>query len=444
MISAAAFFFGALACVILALAREPIYGIYFYLASTFVHPPSRWWGYMLPDLRWSLLSAAITTIAIVVHRDKLGVKPAWSANVPAAIFASFAGYMWLESLWAVDWDTHSIGAIQYIKYLLAFWFVYRLMDTKEHVRNLLLAHAMGCGLLGVFAHFAERIGDRLDGVGGPGMDDANTLGMYLATGVLACAGLILTQKGWRRWAAFACVAFILNGLVLANSRGSLLGLVSGGVVFTFLKAKHHRRLFWILVLLAIPAAIKIVDQAFIDRMFSIGNAVTESEEMDDSARSRYELKKAQIQMFLDHPLGCGYRCTASLSPQYLDRQWLTGDEEDAARSSHNTFMSALVEQGVPGAALFLALVGWILLTAWRVSRWSAQQADPDLTTFAASLCGGLAVWLVAGIATDYQMAEVQFWLLAMLVSVIQLKEAAPQVGHADHAAPNILRMRSTG
>ena len=34
------------------------------------------------------------------------------------------------------------------KYLVAFWFVYRVVDSKERVRDVLLAHVLGCALLG--------------------------------------------------------------------------------------------------------------------------------------------------------------------------------------------------------------------------------------------------------------------------------------------------------
>lgn len=48
MLSAVAFALFALVCSILAFKRHPIYGLYFYLATTYIHPPSRWWNYICP------------------------------------------------------------------------------------------------------------------------------------------------------------------------------------------------------------------------------------------------------------------------------------------------------------------------------------------------------------------------------------------------------------
>lgn len=425
MITAAFFVAFWLACSTLAVTRHPIFGLYLYFAATYVHPPSRWWGELLPDLRWSLLAAAVTAAAILIYKDSPPERPPWIANVPAAIFTSYTAWMWIQSLWALDRETHLQGCVQFVKYLLAFWMIYRVVDSKDRVRTLLFLHAAGCGLLGVYARYTERVGGRLDGVGGPGIDDANTLGMYLATGVIACAGLILTQTGWRRYVVFGLLAFTVNGFVLANSRGSLLGLAAGGVVFVLLKAREHGRLFWLLAFLALPAAAVVVDQVFIDRMFSIRSAVEQGEDMDDSARSRLELKKAQVQMFLDHPMGAGFRGTETLSPRYLDRRWLSSDEsgnrdDNSARSSHNTFLTTLVEQGLLGALMFCALLGWLVVTCVRIRSWSKSKVDSALTTFAAALCGGLTIVYVAGLATDYLLAEVQFWFFAGLVVVIRL------------------------
>lgn len=423
MIALALFVALSIACTVLALTRHPIFGLYFYLATIYVHPPSRWWGQTLPDLRWALLAAAITGVGVILHKRREVERPLWLANPPAFILSSYATWMWIQCLWAADLTTHLEGCVQYVKYLLAFWLIVCAVDSKEHLRNFLFAHAIGCGLLGVYARMTERIGDRLDGVGGPGIDDANTLGMYLATGAIVCGGIILAQNGWRRYLAFVVMALILNGFVLANSRGALLGLVSGALLFALLKARAHRRVFWTLAILAIPASAVVVDQAFVDRMFSIRSAIEQSVEMDGSARSRVELKKAQVQMFLDYPMGAGFRGTATLSPRYLDRQWLavdhSGDSQDA-RSSHNTFLSTLVEQGLPGAIMFLVLLVWLGMTSLRVGGWDKRKVDPELTTLAAALCGALVVVYVAGIATDYLMAEVQFWLFASLVVAIRL------------------------
>ena len=187
-------------------------------------------------------------------------------------------------------------------------------------------------------------------------------------------------------------------------------------------------MFWSFVLVGLMGLTVIVDRAFVDRMFTIGDVTSEDDEADMSARSRAAVAKAQVQMFLDYPMGSGHRGTAVLSTQYLDRKWLTrdvgGDESTAARSSHNTFMTTLVEQGVPGGILFISLTLWTLGAAWRVRGLNGRYGDSQLITLGAAICGALAVVWVSGNTADYLMAEVQFWLFAGLVTVFQLSEKA--------------------
>lgn len=434
MFGALAFVFASLAFAVLAFVRHPIYGFYFYLASIYVHPPSRWWGPMLPDLRWSLTSALITILAVGMHRGRLASKPPWFSNGAAIILGTYALWMVAQSAWALDLETHLDGTIKFLKYMVAFWFVYRITDSKDTLREVSLGHVLGCGLLGTYAMFIGREGDRLDGVGGPGLDDANTLGMYLATGLILGMGLVLTYKGWRRLALLGVMGVIATGFVLANSRGAFLGLVAGGLVLLVAKARAHRKVFWIMAIVGLVGFAVVVDKAFVARMFTIGDVAETSEEADASARSRVVIYEAQVRMALDYPMGAGHRGTATLSPYYLDERWLTTQGEGqgavAQRSSHNTFMTTLVEQGFPGAMLFIALIVWWLGAILRLRRLVGSiVVDPDVVTLGGAIAGGLMVVLVAGSATDYLLAEVQFWLFAALVSALQLGERTA-VGHA--------------
>jgi hypothetical protein len=430
MISAALFVLACAAFAVLAFARHPIYGLYFYLASIFVHPPSRWWGPMLPDLRWAFTSAAITALAILWHRGRLADKPAWYSNGAAMILITYAVWMVIQCAWALDLQTHLDGTVKFIKYLIAFWIFYRICDRAETLRAAMLGHVLGCVLLGIFAITVGREGDRLDGVGGPGLDDANTLGMYLATALVLGMGLVLALDGWRRLALLGLLAIVATGFVLANSRGALLGLVAGAMVVLFTKARAHSRAFWVLALVGLVGMAAVVDKKFVDRMFTIGDVVETSDDADASARSRMAIYEAQVRMALDHPMGAGHRGTATLSPYYIEQRWLTtaqsGEGGEAQRASHNTFMSTLVEQGFIGALIFISLLLWLGVTILRLRRLAARRdVDASVTTLAGAIAGALAVVMAAGLATDYLLAEVQFWLFAALVSARQLLEAQP-------------------
>ena len=424
MYFASAFVLFCAVCTVLAFIRHPIYGLYFYLAVTYVFPPARWWGPLLgTDLRWSLMAAIVTVLAVLFHFGKLRPKPFWLTNVPALVLVLYAAWMWAQTSWAIDLELHQRGTIQFAKCVIAFWFVYRIVDTPERLRDLLTAHMLGCALLGIFGLFMGRTGDRLDGVGGPGIDDANTLGMYFASGVVVGIGLFMTQRGWRRWLSLGCLVLIADGLVLTNTRGAFLGLVGGMLVLAYVKAKAHRRLFWVLALAGLFGSTLLMDTKFVDRMSTITEVLKEGAETadeDGSIESRIALASAQFEMFRAHPMGTGHRGTEVLSRQYLEEKWLSRNPngEIGERSSHNTFLTALVEQGVPGAVLFLWLLLWSLRLIRRL-RGPLYQSDPYVATLMATTLAALGVVFVAGNTADFLLAELQFWLFAALVSAEQ-------------------------
>ena len=423
MFYAIAFSIFCAVCTVLAFTRHPIYGLYFYMATTYVHPPSRWWASLLPDMRWALLSAVVTVLAIVFHRGKLSSRPLWLATGAAAILSVYALWMWIQTPWALDLEEHIDGSVLFVKYMLAFWFIYRVTDSKELIRNFLFTHALGCGLFGFLARFSDREAGRVEGVGGPGLDDANSLGMFLGTGAIVCLGLLLTQKGWRRWLALILLPAILEGFVAANSRGAFLGLIAGTVVVVFTMARSHRRVFWVVAVVAGLFAGIAADKMFVERMFTIGDVAAQGEEGDMSARSRTAIVEAQLHMARDYPMGVGHRGTVPLSPLYLERKWLVGGGADpnAGRSSHNTFLTTLVEQGVIGAIIFVTLVAWLFRAIVRVRRMDRRGVDPEISTLGGTMCAAIVVVLVAGAATDYLLAEIQFWMFAGLASLLALE-----------------------
>lgn len=431
-----AFVLAFLSFLVLALARHPIYGVCAYLAVFFVHPPSRWWAQSLPDLRWSLLSAGVTLLAFMIHQKKLEPQKSWASSGIGLLFIAYCLWLWIQMFWAIDFDLHLEATIQYTKYLLAFYFVYRAAGSDEHRTWLLMAYVFGCATLGIMGLYSDNFVDgRLNGVGGPGIDDANSLSMVLGTGTIVGAMLTLSLRGWRRIAVIVSMPFIINGLILGGSRGAFLAVTVGGLVLMVLKPGKYRRVFWLFAIVGIGLAVSLMDKRFIDRMMTIETAVEDVADADLSAQSRVELQKAQFQMFARYPFGSGHKGTALLASQFLDEKWMAHDEfgrNTGMRSSHNTFLTTLVEQGIVGATLYLSIVGWWLLSVFRLWRLRRLGMNSDLVSQGAALAGAIAVVLFAGNFTDYLMAEIQFWLFAMLAALLA---SSPELRTVSQAPP---------
>src|SRR5262249_20370552 len=105
------------AALVIALVRNPLYGLFADIAGFYLHPPSRWWGHFLPDLRWSMLAAAVTLIAIWMRTTPDTQRQPWYATTPAKLMIVFTIWFWITWLWALDQDIHVAAAILMSKYL---------------------------------------------------------------------------------------------------------------------------------------------------------------------------------------------------------------------------------------------------------------------------------------------------------------------------------------
>ena len=49
--------------------KHPLFGLFSYMWAFYNDPVARWWGEGLPDLRWSLVSAVVTTVAVLLRHQ---------------------------------------------------------------------------------------------------------------------------------------------------------------------------------------------------------------------------------------------------------------------------------------------------------------------------------------------------------------------------------------
>ncbi len=427
MVTMVVFVLAYFAGLVMALWRAPIWGLCSYLLAFYVHPPSRWWGGALPDLRWSLLAAAVTLIAVWMHRGDQK-RPLWLSHPFAILFIAYVAIMWIQTPWALAPELHAVGLEYLTKYVLVFYFVWRICDSMESIKIVLLAHVAGCFFLGWQA-LGVDVSGRLDGIGGPGINNANTLGMQMGTGLTAAAMLIFAYRDWVRYAAIAMTPFIVNTIVLTQTRAAFLGILAAGLLIWAIRPRVDNKLFYSFAALGLVLFSWLAQDYFWERMRSVTDAVKQTENMDTSAESRIYIIKAQWEMAKDYPLGTGFRGTVALSPQYLDERWLTsvsGDVTvDGARSSHNTFMTTLVEQGFLGATLYLMLWFGIARTVLRIYLDNRRSTGTtEILALNAAIGASLTVVFVAGAFTDFLNAEVQYWFIAMLAALSRMPKDA--------------------
>jgi O-antigen ligase len=315
--------------------------------------------------------------------------------------------MWIQSLWAIDTDEHIVVSMLYTKYLLLIFLIYSIVDDEKKLLYLSAAHVLGCFYLGWLAY---ETGGRVDGVGGPGIDSSNQLSAHLGTGIIFGAMLLMSSLKYLRFLAFIALPFILNGIILTGSRGGFLALLAGGIVFMWLLPKSKMSKLLIYSLLGSVLFVSLVDERFINRLGTI--LVEEDEQRDISAESRLPIMMSQWEIFKLHPLGVGAEGTKALSWQYLDEIYLGAN---GRRSSHNTYMSVLVDQGIPGFILYLLFLLTIYRLLIKLKKLDSEDTTEDIKLIRAAGGGGIAVIAIAGMFTDNFKTEVMIWCVSILL-----------------------------
>lgn len=431
--------FGAM--LLATLFANPRYGLYAYVATFYLHPVDRWWGGDLPEWRWSLIAAAVTLIATIRVPARTD-RPGWTANAAAKLLITLTLWIWIQNLWALSPESHLDLSILYTKYLVLIYLIYRLVDDEVSIRGFLMAHVLGCFYLGVLVLQAPDAG-RLEGVGGPGIDESNSLAMQMGTGLMAAAALLAKGSLLQRAFALAALAVIGNGIVQTESRGAFLGIAAGGLALFALSPARHRRQWILLGVVGLAVLFRLAPDNFWERMSTISTTARTETPVDQSSLTRLALFKAQWEMFLAYPMGSGHRGTAALSPRYLSDENLTQSRTDPygqrLRSSHNTFMTALSEQGLPGAIIFTWLLAWIARTSL-AARARFQETDQEsLALYLMATASSLAVAIVAGMFTDYFKAEIFIWAIALLAGLYALPQSSALAATSSPATDSIAR-----
>jgi len=423
---------------VMAFARHPIFGLCTYVAVFYLHPPSRWWGKVLPDPGWAFLAAVVTLLAVIVRKDKPRLGGLFKEGIYIGLGIFFL-WLCIQAPWALDSQMHSELISLVFKYMLLIALMYLCIDSEEHLRYFLWAHVLGCFYLGWIA-FTSYTGGRFEGFGGPGIGDSNTGGFQIVTGILSGAALFLAGKKWERAALIGLMPFIVNGLITTVSRSGFLSAFLGGIAFNFFTPKRWRKLVRVLSGLGVVLFLVLANDVYWSRIETIKIAGEQVEGVD-TGTSRLVIIAAQWQMFQKHPMGCGHRCTATLSPHYMDDQYLTGPPGNRARSSHNTFMSLLVEQGIPGALMYFAFVLWVavkVLSVWRL----AKNSEGLISVTFPAVAAVLMITIVGDLFVDYLKLEVRMWFIALILILSRMLRE--RVGAAQIATRSSLRNQRAG
>ena len=286
---------------------------------------------------------------------------------------------------------------------------------------------IGAAYWGWDALDARRVQSRLEGIGSGDTANSNLLGAHLLT-ILPAIVIFILMKGkpmWMRVVALVSAPFVVNLLVLTNSRGSTLGLLVAGAAAFILVRRGLRTRVALIGAAAGLALFVLADEQFIARQQTITSP------SDSSAQSRLALWRGSLDMLVDYPLGAGGRGYHFLSPR--DVPELQDSNDGEGRSSHNTYIQVAADWGIQGLALFVAFIGYILVLLHRVRRERSTTDSIYFVSLAMQL--GLIGTLVAAFFSNRFFGESIYWLGGLSTALYQMQIVEKADVKDESAAP---------
>jgi len=385
---------------------NPAYGLFGYFLDYYGHPPLRWWGDELPDLRWSLIISLVTLGALVICQEKLAKLKNLPHPQTKWLLMLIATTFIVTPTMAVAKDQSWEQTIEIAKLGVLYFLIVRTVRSHVHFRYLMLIQIVGALWWGWNAfEDPKRIGTRLEGIGGPDSVTSNATAAHLLAIFPLIGVLFLEGKGWERIVCVLAGVLSLNAFILCNSRGGFVALIVTGLYAILITRGRFRRKIMVGMTIGAVLFYSLMDPQFIERQSTIKNY-----EEDDSATSRLELWKGAIRLIQDYPLGTGGGGFAELSPVYA------ADVVEAYgknRTAHNTYLLAAAEWGIAG---FMFFAGFLVSTICELHRLrnisptTANEIRMYRESYAIEL--GLIAVMVAGLFTNRVYAEAIYWLSA--------------------------------
>lgn len=417
---------------LVAAILDASFGILVYVTNYFVNPQNRWWWDQVPDIRYAFIISIVTMAAYVLRiKEYTGNKVFDAPQTKWFIFF----YLIMLGTWpvAVSQVYQEIYLTLVIKYLVLYLLIIKTVDTPKKFERLIGFFLAGQFYLGWIVYEVGRTsgGGRVEGMGTTDARDSNGLAALMVTSVSFLIHYLITGKKWQKCCALPMLVFILNALILVNSRISLIALMVSMAYYLFLSLttpsftvmnfsliqvksampKLSKLTVIAGVVLAVCAFFYLADNLFWVRMETIVDPTTGA---TDSGRGRFVYWKATFDMLDDHPFGAGAFGYEFLSPDYLHKEDLS--VSSGTRAVHSMYFEVLAEYGYHGFIVFMIFLLSIFRYLKRTRKTLTQNEFYTHYHMNIALESSLVAFLVAGLTQNRLYAEVFYWLAAFIAA----------------------------
>jgi len=340
------------------------------------------------------LAAFAVTLALAVRTRRVR-RP----NAALLLAAAYVAWCVLTVAWSVSRPVSVERAATMAQLLGMLWVVWECCRSRRAQDWLLRAYVAGASAASLLtmARYVLREQTYYHRYAAPGFDP-NDMGVTLALAIPMCLHLAASGRGREAWAVRLAAALIMAALLLTGSRTAL---VAACVAFLYSAltwravAPAQRATSAALALLLVLGALRLAPQPSRQRL-----ATLPAEAITGTFHDRTKIWKAGFKLLKRNwAQGVGIAAFPQAAKPWLG----TSRVASMPFTAHNTFLSVLVETGVPGALLFGLLLATLALFAWMLG--------PSQRALWFTM---LAVW-VAGVSTLTWEQRKPTWLIFGLI-----------------------------
>ena len=406
---------------VLALTSRPSWGISLYMLTYFAAPSIWWWGAAagIGEIRWNLIAAGVLLAAVCLRRPQVpAVADPLEPLIKLIAVLILANAALVHTFLAPNWDISAPVLVLVAKYTVLFFCVLAAIRDRRDLELVLFTLLIGMGYLGYEATInlrGEMEAGRLDGFGTPSASSANYLANLVVTFLPALGGLLLAGPARQKLAAFLVLPFILNLILLCNSRGAFLALIAAAVVLLLIsRGPARRRAAAGLALAGIGTMFLLGDERIVERFLS---TFASEEERDASASSRLLYWRLGLRVAAAHPFGAGGKGYQGMyGPRELARLGHIHEE----RSVHNGYINEACEWGFQGLLLKASFILCGCWAVWRTVRRLTVLGDAESAFLGCCLISGLAAFLLSCLFGDFLDSEWAYWWVAIGLGYVRI------------------------
>jgi exopolysaccharide production protein ExoQ len=285
----------------------------------------------------------------------------------------FVGWAFVTILWSTDQEAGLESWISFALQSMLYVILLNLIKSKQDLKLAIWGHVLGGIVLSIILTYniVSRDFLRRDEFGGLGIN----LAARMASLTLVLAVLLYQLENHRLAKVVLLLSIIptASAVVVSLSRGAWFGTTLSLLTFFVViiwrgqTARVTRLLVWapvIVVSFYVVTTFLLSDhggEKLVDRFQSGFSG-------EDDAGHRFDIWRVGLEMFREQPLwGHGFDSFERDFPHYVARLGLYDIFFDGEiKQPHNAFMRVLVDMGMIGLFLFLAILVVFFRRAWRV------------------------------------------------------------------------------